>query len=334
MSHIAKGGGDSVEEKSDTDKGIGSYQEFAHGVANFTPVKSVHDFISESSGTSRSFHAVRFLLFKNLNYRMEFKDGELNDQYYVFRTASTSPIFALGVALCVLICFVVYWPFVYLVYTNPISITLGCVSFIFGIVLFWILIYLRCFIPLAEQQTDYRVQIVTLESLVAIGVVVTVGLVLVMRSLRRCPSQAFEDRWACTPSYDSKNIPADIPFVLLFSPLIFSVIFPFMSFAIIYICEGLAIAIALFCLIYREAYGSAVHIALLIGLGLFILIVYRSQQMELFLYTTKYYEALKEQTRQERRMAARLSNEMKCLISSVSHDLKSVRFVFSYSSYI
>jgi hypothetical protein len=328
MSHTAKGGGDSVEEKSDAgEKGV-SYQEFAHGAASFAPIKSPHDFISESSGTSRSFHAVRFLLFKNLNYQMGFKDGELNDQYYVFRTASTSPVFAFGVALFVLICFVIYWPFVYLVYISPISISLGCASFIFGIVLFWILLYLRCFIPLAEQQTEYRALIVTLESVVSIGIVVTCGLVLVMRSFRRCPSQAFEDRWACSPGYDVHGIPGDVPLVLMFCPLIFSVVFPFMNFAMIYICQAAAIAITLFCLIYRQAYASAVYTALLIGLSLFLLLVYRLQQMELFLYTTKYYEALKEQTRQERRMASRLSNEMKCLISSVSHDLKSVRLQF------
>jgi hypothetical protein len=326
MSHTAKCCGDSVEEKNDTEKGVASYQELAHGVDNFTPVKSVHDFISESS--SPSFHAVRILLVKNFNYRMEFKDDELNNQYYVFRTASTSPTFALGVALFVLISFLIYWPFVYLTYTSPISITLGCVSFIFGIVLFWILIYLRCFIPLAKQQTEYRALIVTLESVVSIGIVLTCGLVMVMRSLRRCPSQAFKDRWACAPSYENKNIPVDIPVVLLFCPLIFSVIFPFMSFAVVYISEAVAISISVFCLIYRDAYGSAVQIALLIGLGLFLLIVYRLQQMELFLYTTKYYEALEEQSRQERRMAKRLSNEMQCLISSVSHDLKSVSSFF------
>jgi ABC-type multidrug transport system fused ATPase/permease subunit len=334
MSQTAKGGGDSVDDKSDPEKGVASYQQFAHGAANFAPIKSVHDFISESSGTSRSFHAVRFLLFKNLNYHMEFNDDELKDQYYIFRTASTSPVFAFGVALFVLICFVIYWPFVYSVYISPISITLGCVSFIFGIVLFWILIYFRCFIPLAEQQTDYRAVIVTLESIVSIGVVVTCGLVLVMRSFRRCPSQNFEDRWSCSPGYDTHGIPGDIPFVLMFSPLIFSVVFPFMNFAIVYLCQALAIAITLFCLIYRQAYASAVYTALLIGLSLFLLIVYRLQQMELFLYTTKYYEALKEQTRQERRMAARLSNEMKCLISSVSHDLKSVRFQFLVLFYV
>jgi signal transduction histidine kinase len=287
--------------------------------------EQLDDSITDSSETSSSFSAVRYILFSNINYKLEFSDEKLKEQYYLFRTATTSPSLALGIAVVVLVCYIIYWSFVFHVDTSPFPIIIASLSFIIAIVFFWILIYLRCTTSLADQQSKFKQLLVTLESCLATGIVTTTGLVLLMRSLRICSSVNFSERWSCTPNYYS--IPADVSVVLMFSPLIFSVVFPFLPFSVVYSCEFIATAFIISIVTYKNAYGSAVLVAFLILLSLFLLIVYRLQQMELFLYTTKYYQALKEQARQERRMASQLSNEMKSLISGVSHDLKSVSWV-------
>jgi hypothetical protein len=282
---------------------------------------------NDSSDTSSSFHAIRFMLFNTINYKLEFSDEKLNEQYFIFRTASTSPFFALGVAIFLLFVYVVFWSFVFRVWVHPYSLTIAAVGFVFSILLFWILIYFRFTIPLADQQMKCKTLLVTLATCVSVGTTVALGLVLLMRSLRRCPSADFSDRWSCTTGYGTGAIPSDVTVVLLFAPLIFSIIFPFLSFSTVYLCQFIAIGFVLGLLIALRGSGSSVHASLVIGLSLFILIVYRLQQMELFLYTTKYYQALKEQTKQDKMLATRLSNEMKNLISSISHDLKSVSLI-------
>jgi hypothetical protein len=291
--------------------------------------EQLDDSLTESSETSSSFSAVRFMLFSSINYKLEFTDEKLKEQYYLFRTATTSPALTLGVAVVVFVCYIIYWSFVFHVDTSPFPIIIASLSFIIAIVFFWILIYLRCTTSLADQQSKFKQLLVTLESCLATGIVTTIGLVLLMRSLKNCSSVRFAERWSCSVGNYALAIPADVSVVLMFSPLIFSVIFPFLPFPIVYLCEFIATAFIISIVTYKNAYGSAVLAAFLILLSLFLLIVYRLQQMELFLYTTKYYQALKEQARQERRMASQLSNEMKSLISGVSHDLKSVSWVLA-----
>jgi hypothetical protein len=284
------------------------------------------DFCSEASDPERSFRAIRFMLFNTINYKLEFSDEKLSEQYYIFRTASISPAFSFGVAVFLSVSCIIYWSFVFHAVFSPFVLIVALISLIFGVLL-WILVYLRFMIPLADQQFKRKPLLVRLSSWVSVGVSITLGLILVMRSLRRCPSMRFEDHWSCNPTYGTGTIPSDIALVLMFSPLVFSVVFPFLPFSVVYLCQFIATGFVGSTLIYLQAAGSTVHVSLLIVISLFMLFVYRLQQMEFFLYTTKYYQALKEQARQDKRIAARLSNEMKCLISSVCHDLKSVNFL-------
>jgi hypothetical protein len=277
--------------------------------------------------TSSSYaqsHADHWILRDNINYHMEFTDEKVQEEFFNFRTASTPPIFSVGVAAFVFVGYVIYWALVFRDYFAPFPVIIAALSFIFAIPLFWILIYCRYRAPIG-QQSNQRMTLILLESAVSLVIQITVGLILIMRTVRRCESLTFLERWSCNVGYDTYDIPSDIAFVLIFIPLIFSVIFPYLPFAVIYVCEIIAIAFVIAMLSYRQAYGSAVFVVVLIIFSLFLLFVYRLQQMELFLFTTKYNTAVRRQERRERHIASHITNEMKSLISSVSHDLKSVR---------
>jgi hypothetical protein len=288
-----------------------------------SPAGSAFPNVMTSSSYAQS-QADHWILADNINYNMEFTDAKVQEEFFNFRTASTPPIFSVGVAVFIFVGYVTFWVLVFRDYFAPFPIIVAIFSFIIGIPLFWILIYLRYRPPIC-QQPNQRILLILLESVVAVGIQITVGLILVMRTLRRCESLTFLERWSCNVGYDTYNIPSDVAFVLICIPLIFSVIFPYLPFVIIYVCEIIGIAFVIAMLSYRQAYGSAVLVALCIVFSLFLLFVYRLQQMELFLFTTKYYNAVRAQERRERHIASHLTSEMKSLISSVSHDLKSVR---------
>jgi fatty acid desaturase len=278
--------------------------------------------------TSSSYaqsQAEHWILADNINYNMEFMDGKVQEEFFNFRTASTPPIFSVGVAVFIFVGYVIYWVLVFRDYFAPFPVIIAVLSFIIAIPLFWILIYLR-YMSL-EQQSKQRMLLILLESAVSLGMQITLGMIFVMRTLRRCESLTFLDRWSCNVGYDTYDIPSDVSFVLICIPLIFSVIFPYLPFVVIYVCEATGITFVIAMISYRQAYGSAVFVAVLIIFSLFLLFVYRLQQMQLFLFTTKYYNAVRTQERRERHIASHLTNEMRSLISSVSHDLKSVRKV-------
>jgi hypothetical protein len=291
---------------------------------NFTTGNALPNALTSSSYAQSQVE--HWIFADNVNYNMEFTDGKVQEEFFNFRTASTPPIFSVGVALCIFVGFVAYWVLVFRDHFAPFPIIVAALSFVVAIPLFWILIYCR-YRPPIFQPSNQRMTLILLESAVSLGMQITLGLILVMRTLRRCESLTFLDRWSCNVGYDTYDIPSDIAFVLICIPLIFSVIFPYLPFVIIYVCEAIGITFIIAMLNYRQAYGSAVFVAVLIIVSLFLLFVYRLQQMELFLFTTKYYTAVRAQEHRERHIASHLTNEMKSLISSVSHDLKSVRKV-------
>ena len=126
-----------------------------------------------------------------------------------------------------------------------------------------------------------------------------------------------------------RPVPADVGIILLFLPFIFSIIFPFISIRFIMMANLLSIFFVVFTLSYNGADLSMTWAVIVTLLSIFLHAMYRLQSMELFLYTTRYYEILRDQSRQERRTAQKLNSEMKNLIASISHDLKSVRILSS-----
>eukprot|EP01040_Poterioochromonas_malhamensis_P012226 gene12226-13369_t len=86
---------------------------------------------------------------------------------------------------------------------------------------------------------------------------------------------------------------------------------------------AISIAFTLFYSIYFASYVAADWVTLNVLFSIFIMILYRVQSMELFFFTTRYYETIKRQSSEEREFAEKLSHEMRQLIASVAHDVKS-----------
>jgi hypothetical protein len=70
----------------------------------------------------------------------------------------------------------------------------------------------------------------------------------------------------------------------------------------------------------------AVYITFAMLFNLFLLVFNRLQHMQLFIYCERFYHIVEEKAQQEKRMNDKLNDEMRNLIASVSHDLKSVGF--------
>jgi hypothetical protein len=257
------------------------------------------------------------------------KSENLLNQFYHFRIATASPYVSFTVAVFVFLSNIAYWTLVFRTFVAPSSIAICVVSILFSVVLFWILIYLRFALPLADQHGKYLFLMATMESCVALGIVTTIGCCLLMRSLRPCASKdaPFEDIWACAVGFYVHGMPADMAFILIFAPLMFSVIFPFLPLAIVYLSEMVAIAFVVFIMAYGNYYVSSTLITFLLLESMFYLYIFRDQEMGLFLHSIKNAEneLMKQQAEQERKLAKRIANEMKIFISTISHDLKSVR---------
>lgn len=154
---------------------------------------------TDSLSSHQQFPSNFAMIFKNINFTMEFIDENLSIQYNMFKIASTSTVFLGTFATLILFSFVVYWILVLDDFFSTVSILLMSFSFIFSIFLLWVLVYLRFFLPLAYQQTTFRLVLTWLEGIIVFGMTITMGLVLIMRAVRPCTSPLFVHLWSCSP---------------------------------------------------------------------------------------------------------------------------------------
>ena len=264
-----------------------------------------------------------FAFFHTINATLEFRDEEYREQFYLFRVASTSPIFAAIIAMYVTVTFIAFWTFFFRNYHTLPLIFLAIVSFLFTVALFWVVVYARSTVPVKSQQSIYKKWFVRAETTVTYGFTITTSCVALFRALQSCPSLSFEDIFSCSAGKAVRDIPIDITFIILSFPFIFYIIFPFLTIGHVFINMAIAIAFTLSYTIYLRGYVAADWVVLNIIFTVCVVIIYRLQAMELFLYTTKYYKIMKKQASEEGALAEKLSNEMRQLIASVAHDLKS-----------
>lgn len=284
-----------------------------------------YEYTDSTPAFYRHSFAASWILSDQLNYRFEFKESSLRERYRLFKIASSSPLLTAIIAVLVFFSFITYWTLVLRNYHSIYPILLAIFSFFFAIVLFWLLIIGRFTISIAAQQTEYCSYFQILETIIMFGIIITLGLIHVMRNIRICDSLNYADIWACTPTAACGSIPGDLSMLLLFSPFIFSTIFPFISFTALVIGLDIGIAFVIFGIVYHHSFVSWSWFAVTFILSHYALFLYRLQHMEIFLYTSKFYEIRRQQAIAQKRLAQKLKEEMKNLIACVTHDLKSVR---------
>jgi hypothetical protein len=273
----------------------------------------------ENLGLNQSFPVYQ-MAWNSISYSFEFKDENLRELYFSFRVVNTSPMFVLIMAIFLVVVGVASWIILATTQTDLFTKITTPIQAFFYVFLLVILVYFRLAFSLADQQTKYRAIITTLEVSITIGFIIVLGVVMVIKGLPDCSQ--YGNTNSCTDKFNASQISTS--FAMLLFPLIFSMIFPFLPNLATVLAEGIAIGFVLFVLFYTKASGQAGFIALMIILILFVLVVNKLQHMELFLYITKCSQILEEKAVQEKNIAKKLSDEMRNLSGSISHDMKSV----------
>jgi signal transduction histidine kinase len=265
-----------------------------------------------------------------INYGFEFVDKALGEKYLIFRIASTPPLYTLLVASFLSVGCIFYWGMVLNDVASAIPVSLAIFSFIFAILLMWVIVFLRYYQQsLQDQQYKYLKLLQWVESVTMVGLVITTGFVVVARSSRHCTSFGFSDIWSCVPVPSHVlSIGGDIALVMVSLPFILSVGFPCIPVFVTFISLAIAIIFVISLLIYLNSFLPSTIMIVAILLNLLILIFSRLQNMQLFFYCEKYYHMIDEQAQQEKKMSDKINEEMRNLIASVSHDLKSVSSFF------
>jgi hypothetical protein len=269
----------------------------------------------------------------SINLLFEFYEVPLKVKYRMFKIASTSPRYALFIACLITAGFLFYWGMVLSVYSSVLPLLLFAFSFIFAILLMWMIVFLRYRLPLSEQQDRYRVLLACLESVTMVGLVITTALVIVMRAQTHCTMQTFSNVWDCYPDSSSYSVLGDVSFILISFPFILSVGFPFVPYIIVMLCLLLGTVFVLTLFSYLNILSFMTFLIVTILFNIFLLVFARLQSMELFLYLIKYYHMIEERSNYEKQLTLKLNDEMRNLIASVSHDIKSVSSLL-YSSLI
>jgi hypothetical protein len=268
----------------------------------------------------------------NINWLFEFSETPLKMKYRMFKVASTSPRYALMIALFVSVGFGFYWGMVLDVYVSFLPLLLFVFSFIFAILFMWTIVILRFLLPLSEQQDRYRVLLACLESITMLGLVVSICSVVGLRSQHSCASHSLSDIWTCYLD-SSHAVVGDVSLILVSFPFILSIGFPFVPYFVVIISLLIAAGCLLTVLVSLDILGASTFVIISILFNIFLLIFTRLQSMELFLYLIKYYGMVEERIDYENQLSKTLNDEMRNLIASVSHDIKSVSFsvLFSFS---
>jgi signal transduction histidine kinase len=261
-----------------------------------------------------------------INFGFEFIDKALREKYLIFRIASTPPVYTLFVASFLSAGCVFYWGMVLSDVASAIPVFLAVLSFIFAVLLMWLIVLLRYYQQsLQDQQYKYLKLLQWLEAIAMLGLVITTGFVVVARATRHCTSFNFVDIWSCVPFPESvHSIGGDIALILVSLPFILSVGFPCIPVFVTFLSLLIGILFLVALLIYLNNFVPSIFIIVAILLNLLVLVFSRLQNMQLFLYCEKYYHMVEEQAQQEKRMNEKINDEMRNLIASVSHDLKSV----------
>lgn len=256
---------------------------------------------------------------------LEFRDLSVRKQYLSFKTATTSPSHLLVFSAIVTFLLLSYWSMVFQTHISFISVSLCIFSLAFFVLSLWIIVYCRLKFSVDYQNTHLRNIFKYLESFTVIGCSLSIATIIVMRIARGpCDSLNFVDSWSCVGSSDCVRSPNESLFILLTLPFAFSLVFPFVPMQIIFstLLFGDVVAVAI--IAYQKNLVAVLLTLLTMTFATTALYLHQLQHLKLFLYIRRYYNAMEFQVQEHERNAQQLNNEMRCLIASISHDMKTV----------
>ncbi len=263
----------------------------------------------------------------NLYWMFFFKDSKLSQKYTLFKLASSPSWVVFWFAILITISFIAYWALMFNDGMKSFSIILCVLSFLFSICCLWILVFLRMKLSLTLQQTRYSRHLFFLEAIIAYGTITILGMLLIMKSLVPCDSFNFLETWDCSADIHCHTIPTELGLMIILLPLIFKIVFPHLTPIANFLGLALAMVFIYTTIGLSHAYLSIGWTTVQCFVVICLILLYRIQNLHLFLLLTNYYENVEEATTKQHEDMRRLTKEIRTLISYISHDLKTVSLV-------
>jgi hypothetical protein len=261
----------------------------------------------------------------HISWLLEFTEDEVRENYRSFKVINSSNKFVSSTIILISLFYIAYWILVFRQDDSLFKLIAFRISF-FPILLLWILLAVRLIVPTALQLEKYRLVLTALESLIIVGVPIGAGVVLIARiSYGACDSFSYQNIWHCNPAGDFHGLPGDLAFSMLLFPLLFYLVLPFVPFhyvALSFLVDVLFVIVAVG---ITKAYTAIATVVMLVFLLTITGYSYRLHHMELFLYAMRYHGTLQLRAQDFVHRTERLREEMGNILSSICHDLKSVR---------
>ena len=153
------------------------------------------------------------------------------------------------------------------------------------------------------------------------------GLIHMMRAIYGpCEDLNFSHMWYCLPFLGCNTIFSETLHLMMILPLIFLIVFPYVQFYIIIIAYIGSVITALVIAVVTEASQSALWIICNVLSYAIVLYIYQRQHLQLFLFTKRYQRIVDARDRDRRSRDMKLAEEMRNMVASISHDMKSVSY--------
>lgn len=259
------------------------------------------------------------------------KDASLAYNYTQFKIASTPCTYAIITATALTAYLLFYWTLVLTQHPDSFTISTAVITFIFAVIPLWVICAMRLQFLTSHEESEQPkhsrigVWLRYLESFTALGFILAFSLMHIMRvSNGGCHATDYLHVFHCLPIYKCSSIFSETLQMLLMIPLLFCIIFPYVSYLLIVTCYILAVLVLIATSIAANAAMSITWNLSTILFFAIILYVYQRQHLQLFFYIQRYQGIVGARERDRRTRATKLAQETRNMIANISHDLKSV----------
>lgn len=250
------------------------------------------------------------------------KNIDLFNFYRTFRIEISSP----WSLFCVQLVYTLFtMHFIKLLYFLEFSIftwAIILIAIFIIIVPFWLLFYYRFYYNRTKcMEYEYYYFFCGIESCILLGFIFTFGTIALINIIDNKFHIASQNKLII----DMKV--RDLIFILQVTPLILTRVFCYIQAQIILVAYFSIFIIIITGFIFQEQNLSIISIIFLLFSTFFLHLVSQCQLAYIFLISRRYHEIMEIRTNEIEESSSKLSLEMKNMITSLSHDLKSVSFL-------
>lgn len=277
---------------------------------NFQIVPSTHQLLS-------------FIILVEL-YNIYYEDSLYNEKsiylfnlYKTFRVDIISPWLLLIVQAIYSIIIFSYMHTIYTFGLNLFVIFIFLFILIFVLIPFWILTYIRFVYNRTKcLQSGYYNYFCALEASILLGFVIAISIIIMLSII--------ENNFNCNMFMTVGMRVIDLIIIIQVSPLLLSRVFSYIQGEVMCIAYLIVLMVITFGFLVGDNELSVIQISFTLFSTYFIHIICQFQVSYIFLITNRYHDIMGIRTSEIEESSRKLSEEMKNMITSLSHDLKSV----------